>query len=136
MAKQVIKAAYVAINGVDRSGNASKAELTVEYEEKDVTVFTSGGAKEVLAGLEGSKLAVSWRNDVAAAALDEALWALRGTVVPFEVRVNNSAVSASNPKYTGSILIGSHSPLAGGVGDVNEFSPTYTCSGVITRATS
>ena len=136
MAKQVIKAAYLALNGVDRSSWTSKTELTVEYEEKDATVWTSGGAKEVLAGLEGSKLAITFKNDVASGQLDETMWALRGTVVPFEVRVNNTAVGTSNPKYTGSVLIGSWTPISGSPGDVNEASVTYTCSGVVTRATS
>lgn len=136
MAKQVIKAAYIALNSVDRSSWTSKTELTVEYEEKDVTVWTSGGAKEVIGGLEGSKLAITFKNDVAVGQLDETMWALRNTVVPFEVRVNNTTVTTSNPKYTGSVLIGSWQPISGSPGDVNELSVTYTCSGVITRATS
>lgn len=136
MGKQVIKAAYLALNGVDRSSWTSKTELTVEYEEKDFTVWTSGGAKEVQAGLEGSKLAITLKNDVAVGQLDETMWAIRGTVVPFEVRVNNAAVSTSNPKYTGNVLIGSWTPISGSPGDANEASFTYTCSGVVTRGTS
>lgn len=136
MAKQVIKAAFLSLNAVDRSSWTSKTELTVEYDEKDVTVWTSGGAKEVIGGLEGSKLAITFINDVASGQLDETMWALRGTVVAFEVRVNNTARSTSNPAYTGSVLIGSWTPISGSPGDVNEMSVTYTCSGVITRATS
>lgn len=135
MAKQVIKAAYLALNAVDRSSNTSKIELTIEYEEKDSTVFTSNGAKEVLAGLEGSKLGVAFRNDHAAGALDESMWALRGMVVPFEVRLSNGPVSTSNPKYTGSVLIGGWTPISGSPGDLNEASYTWTCSGAIARAT-
>jgi hypothetical protein len=136
VAKQVLKMAYVAINGVDRSSWTSKTELTVEYEEKDFTVWTSGGAKEVQGGLEGGKLALTFKNDIAAGQLDETMWAMRNTVVPFEVRVNNTAVSTSNPKYTGSVFIGSWTPISGSPGDANEASFTYTCSGLTTRATS
>lgn len=136
MAKQTIKAAYLAINGVDRSSWCNKTELTIEYEEKEGTVFTSGGAKEVLVGLEGSKLAVSLKNDVATAQLDETMWALRGTITTFEVRVDNAAVGASNPSYTGSVAILTWTPISGAPGDVNEASYTWPCSGLITRATS
>lgn len=135
MAKAVIKAGYLSINAVDRSANTAKSELSIEYEEKDATVFTSNGAKEVLAGLEGSKLAVTFKNDHAASALDESMWALRGTVVAFEIRLTNAAVSTSNPKYTGQVLIGGWTPISGAPGDMNEASYTWTCSGVITRAT-
>lgn len=136
MAKQTIKAAYLAINGVDRSSWCNKVELTIEYEEKDGTVFTSGGAKEVLVGLEGSKLAVSLKNDVATGQLDETMWALRGTITTFEVRVDNAAVGASNPSYTGSVAVLTLTPISGAPGDVNEASYTWPCSGLITRATS
>lgn len=136
MAKQVIKAAFLSLNAVDRSSWTSKTELTVEYDEKDATVWTSGGAKEVLAGLEGSKLAITFLNDVASGQLDETMWALRATIVAFEVRVNNTARSTSNPAYLGNVLIGSWAPISGSPGDINEQSVTYTCSGVVTRATS
>jgi hypothetical protein len=136
VAKQVIKAAFLSLNAVDRSSWTSKTELTVEYEEKDVTVWTSGGAKEVLGGLEGSKLAITFKNDVAVGQLDDTMWQLRSTVVPFEVRVNNSGRSTSNPAYTGNVLIGSWVPISGSPGDVNELSVTYTCSGVIVRLTA
>jgi hypothetical protein len=136
MAKAVLKSTYLALNGVDRSSWCSKVELTVEYDEKDATVFTSGGAKEYLAGLEGSKLAITLKNDVAASQLDETMWALRGNVVSFETRATSAAVGTSNPKYTGNVLVSSWTPISGAPGDVNEMSVTYPVSGVVTRATS
>lgn len=136
MAKMTLKSSYLGINGVDRSSWCSKIELTIEYEEKDATVFTSGGAKEILFGLEGSKLAVSFKNDVASGQLDELLWALRGTITTFEVRATSAAVGTSNPKYTGNVGIGSLTPISGSPGDINEASYTWTCSGLITRATA
>jgi hypothetical protein len=136
VAKAIIKAAWVSINAVDRSANASKVELTIEYEEKDSTVFTSNGAKEVLGGLEGSKLGVTFKNDHAVGALDDAMWALRGLVVPFAVRLSSAAVSTSNPQYGGSVLIGSWTPISGSPGDLNEASYNWTASGLITRVTA
>ena len=136
MPLMVLKAAYVAINGVDRSANASKTELTVEVEEKDVTTWASQGWKEVLGGLGSGSLANTFKNDVGAAALDSAMWALFGTVVTFEVRASNAAVGTGNPKYTGNVLIKSWTPISGSPGDVNEASYTWPTSGVVTRATS
>lgn len=135
MPLMVLKAAFLSINGVDRSANTSKAEVTAEVEEKDVTTFASNGWKEVLGGLASGGVAASFKNDVAAAALDSAMWALFGTVVPFEARASNAAVGTSNPKYTGSILIKTWTPISGSPGDVNEASYTFPTSGPVVRAT-
>ncbi|WP_047892151.1 phage tail tube protein [Micromonospora sp. RV43] len=136
MPLMVLKAAYLAINGVDRSGNTSKCEVTAEVEEKDVTTFASQGWKEVLGGLASGGVAVSFKNDVAASALDSAMWALFGQVVTFEARATNAVVGTSNPKYTGNMLIKSWTPISGSPGDVNEASYTFPSSGPISRATA
>lgn len=136
MTLMVLKAAYFAINGVDRSANTSKCEITAEVEEKDVTVFASNGWKEVLGGIASGGVAATLKNDMAAAALDSAMWALFGTVTTWEARVSNAAVSASNPKYSGNMLIKNWTPISGSPGDVNEASYTWPTSGVVTRATA
>lgn len=134
MPKLVLTASYLALNAVDRSSWVSKIELAVEVEEKDVTVFTSLGWKEVLGGIKSGSIAITFKNDMADDSLDELMWALLGTVTTFEVRAVNTTVGASNPKYTGSVLIKNWTPVAGSVGDVNEASFTYPTSGAVTRA--
>ena len=136
MAIMVLTAATLILNSVDRSSLTSKIEVAADVDEKDVTTFTSGGWKAVLGGLKSGNLAVSFKNDLAAGALDEIMWGLFGTVVPFEVRASSAAVSTSNPKYTGNVLIKSWTPITGSPGDVNEASYTFPTSGAITRATA
>lgn len=136
MPKMVLTAAFVSLNTVDRSGDCSKVELSMEVEEKDVTVFASLGWKAVTGGLKSGSLALSLKNDLAAGALDESMWTLFGTVVPFKVRAVNTVASPSNPEYSGSVLVKSWSPVAGSPGDVNELSVTYPTSGAIARATA
>ncbi|MBM7083603.1 hypothetical protein [Micromonospora humidisoli] len=136
MPKMVLKAAYLAINGVDVTAFTSKIELTAEVEEKDVTTFASGGWTEVLGGIASGQLAVGIKQDVAAAAIDSIMWPLFGTVVSFETRTSNSAVGTSNPKYTGNVLVKEWKPIAGGVGDTAEHDVTYPTSGAIVRATA
>jgi hypothetical protein len=136
MAKMALLASYVAINGVDLSDHTSKIELTTEVEEKDVTTFASLGWKEVLGGLKSGSLALTLKQDIAASSIDSQVWALFGTVTTFEVRLTNSAVGTSNPKYTGSVLVRQWTPISGSVGDVAEASVTWPSSGAVTRATS
>jgi hypothetical protein len=132
----VLTAATLLINAVDRSALTSKVEVSADVDEKDVTTYTSAGWKSVLGGLKSGNVAVTLKNDLAAAGLDEIMWGLFGTVVPFEVRAVNSARSTSNPSYTGNMLIKSWTPITGSPGDVNEASYTFPTSGPVTRLTA
>ncbi|MCX4468967.1 hypothetical protein OOK41_01335 [Micromonospora sp. NBC_01655] len=132
----VLTAAYVSLAGIERSGDLNKAELSAEVEEKDVTTFKSLGWKEVVGGLKSGSLALSFKNDLAAAAVDQAMWDALGTVVPFVVRASQAAVGTSNPQYSGNVLVKSWTPIAGAPGDVNESNHTYPTSGPVVRATA
>lgn len=136
MAKQVLLQSMVLIAGTDLSTYCSKIELQVEVEEKDATTFGSAGWHENLGGIKSGSLALTFKQDVAAAAIDSILWPFLGTLQTFEVRLVNTARSTSNPAYTGSCLIRQHNPISGSVGDVAEMSITWPTSGAITRATS
>lgn len=134
MAKFVLVSTYLGLNSVDRSSWVSKVEVAVEVEEKDVTVFTSAGWKEVLGGLKSGNIAITFKNDMVDASLDDTMWALLGTIVTFEVRATSAVVGVNNPKYTGSVLINGWTPVTGSPGDVNEQSVTFPTSGAVTRA--
>lgn len=136
MPKMVLTAAFVSLATVDRSGDCSKVELSVEVEEKDVTTFLSLGWKVVTGGLKSGSLGLTLKNDLAVGALDEAMWNLFGTVVPFKVRAVNTAASPSNPEYSGSVLVKAWTPVAGAPGDVNETNVTYPTSGAVARVTA
>ena len=133
MAKMVLLASFLSVNGTDYSSLTSKIELSVEVEEKDVTTFGSLGWKEVLGGIKSSSLAATFKQDIADGSLDETIWGLFGTVVPFAVRLDGGAVSASNPEYQGNVLVSQWSPIAGSVGDVAEVEATWPVSGAIVR---
>jgi hypothetical protein len=136
MAKQTLLQSYISLNSVDFSNSCSKIELSMEVEDEDGTTFGSGGWSEVLAGLRSFELGLTFKQDVATGQLDQQLFALFGTVVPFEVRLNNSVVGVSNPKYTGSVLVKEHAPINGSVGDVAEVDVSFPGSGALVRATA
>lgn len=134
MAKMVLLASFLSLNANDLSDRTSKIELSVEGEEKDVTTFASGGWKEMLGGLKSGTLTIGFKQDVAATELDSIMWPLLDTVVTFEVRLDNAPVGASNPKYTGSVLVNGWKPIAGSVGDTAEHDVSYRTSGAVVRA--
>lgn len=136
MAKFVLTSAYTALNGSDRSSFIQSSELTLESEAKEVTNYGSGGWKEFLGGLKSGELKIKFLQDVAASQIDSVMFPLLGTVVTFEVRATSAAVGASNPKYTGNVLIKSWNPIEGSVGDEATASVSFPTSGAVSRATS
>lgn len=138
MAKMALLASFLSIDGTDLSSYCSKIELNAEIEEQDVTTFASLGWKESTGGLASGSLAVTFKQDVAAGAVDSIMWPLFLSRTPktFEVRADSGPVSASNPRYSGNVLITQWNPISGNVGDVAEVDVEFPTSGPITRATA
>lgn len=135
MAVMALTSQYTSINAVDESANIKSSTLVVDVNPLDTTDFASSGWTEYIGGLKSGTLSIEFQDDVAAAGIDSKLWALLGTVVAFEVRLTSAVVGASNPKWTGSILITGHS-AGGAVGDLAMKSLTFPTSGAVTRATA
>lgn len=136
MPLMVLTTSLLSINANALAQWCSKMEVTAEVEEKDVTVFTSLGWKEVLGGIKSGNVAATLKNDFAVAALDSIMWPLFGTVVPWTAKATSGANSTSNPQYSGSLLVKNWTPISGSPGDVNEASYTWPTSGAISRATT
>lgn len=135
--KEVWRAAAYFVGAVDLTGQTSRLHFEASVEEKECTTFGSGGAKEVVGGLEEGNVTFTFKNDYAAGALDDIMAGLVSrTPQTFAVRPNAANVSTSNPQYSGSILVNSWQPISGNVGDLPQVSRTYTKSGPIVRATS
>jgi hypothetical protein len=133
----VLTAAYLNLTGPGAVHSyMSKIEVTAEIEEKDVTVFTSLGWKEVTGGLKSGNIACTFKNDYTDSALDDDLWTvfIAGVPIAYEARATQSSVGPNNPKYSGNVLVKSVQPIMGSVGDVAEQSVTWPTSGAITRA--
>lgn len=125
---------YVALNGVDSSSWARQGTLALEAAALDATAFGDGWQKNV-AGLKSGTLTIEFLDDFDASEVDATLWPLFGTVVTFEVRPDAGSVGANNPKYTGSVLINTHT-VGGNLGELATKSVTFPTSGAVTRATA
>ncbi|MFC6094734.1 hypothetical protein [Saccharothrix lopnurensis] len=136
MPKMVLLSSYVELDSNVLSQWCKKIELTTEVEEQEVTNFLSLGWKEVLGGKKSGSLSLDLFQDPAAAAIDSIMWPLQGEVVPFVARLSNAAVGASNPNWTGSVLVNKWTPIGGEVGSVAAVSVDYPTSGPVLRATA
>ncbi|HEX5404800.1 MAG TPA: hypothetical protein VFX16_21135 [Pseudonocardiaceae bacterium] len=136
MATMVLTSTAVTVNAVDYSDHVQKAELALEVDAQDTTNFASLGWKESQGGLKSGTLSITFLNDYAASAVDANLWALFGTVTTFAVKPTSDDPSATNPEYSGSVLVDKYTPLTGAPGDMALAEVQWTLSGAVSRATA
>jgi hypothetical protein len=135
MARLVLTNVKVTVGGVDLSDHVGSVTISQSIDEVETTAFGDSGRTRV-GGLEDSSLSLDFHQDFAAASVDATLAPLVGGTAAFDIRPNGTAVSATNPKYTGTVLITEWTPLAGAVGDLATASVTWPVSGVVTRGTT
>ena len=133
MANFALTDAYVSIaaNVVDADGTS--INLPYSADSLDVTSF-GDVARTRIGGLKDWSLSFDGNQDFAASGVDSILFPLVGTVVAIEVRPTSSAVSSSNPKFTGSGLVQSYTPFGNSVGDAATFSLSIEAATDLTRA--
>ena len=126
----------VKINSVDISDHVTSATLSQIFDEVEVTAMGDSSHKFVK-GLEASTLTIDFLNDFAASNVIATLQAAYGTTVTAVILpVKGTAVSATNPLYTVSILVNNLTPVNGAVGDVSSSSITFTCNSTVVQTTT
>jgi hypothetical protein len=108
--------------------------LSVEGAVLDTTAMGDTW-NDSIGGLKSGSLSVTFNDDFALASVDVTLWPLFNTTTTFELRPTSSAVSTTNPKWTGSVQI-SQLAVGGAVGELGAKSVSWPTSGTITRATA
>ncbi len=137
MAKQVATNVVVKVGGVDLSSFVSNVSLSSSADAIETTSFSSAGARERVSGLKDNSVTIDFMQDYAAAAVEATVYPLIGsTAVAFEILPNGTAVSSTNPKYTGSLIVTDWTPVAGAVGELLTASVTWPITGAITKATA
>jgi hypothetical protein len=126
----------VKINSVDLSDHVTAVTINRTFEELDVTAMGDSSRKAVK-GLEASTVTIDFLNDTAAANVLATLQAAWGTTVTAVfLQEKGTAVGATNPLYTVSILVNNTTDINGAVGDIGTQSITFTCNSTIAVATT
>ncbi|MFD4551415.1 hypothetical protein [Streptomyces sp. NPDC058466] len=131
MSFQVLTGVRLFAVGADLTSVNNKAELSAEVEEKDVTVYTSGGYKELIGGLASSEIAAEgfWEaGDLSK--VDDASWANLGGNGPWTIAPVGAAVG--DLAYTTKALQSEYK-LLGAVGDVAPWSAKASGSWPVAR---
>ena len=126
----------VKIATVDISDHVSSATLTQNFDELEITSLGDLSHKFVK-GLEASTLSLDFFNDFAASQISTLLQTNYGTTVTAVlIPEKGTAVSATNPLYTVSILINNVTPISGDVASINASSISFTCNSTVAYATT
>lgn len=122
---------------VDLSEYVTSITLTQTFDEVETTTMGQG-SHTFAKGLESSTLQVDFLNDWAASKVQATLQAAYGTsVTAVVIPVKGTAVSATNPLYTVSILVNNLTPVGtGGPEDYARSSMTFTCTSTVAYATT
>ena len=121
---------------IDLSAWVTSFTINHSAAEIDVTAMGDTGTR-VVKGLETNTLSVDLLNDNGTAGVLQTLQTLWGTNAYFKcIQDSGSAISASNPIYTGLILINNTTDIAGSVADIVAQSLTFTVSGALSIAST
>lgn len=95
MGKFVLLDARLFAGGADLSGNSNKAEIEASFEDKEVTNYRSGGAKEVLGGLASSSINAEGQWEALdTSKVDDAAWAMLGGRTAWTICPTDAVVGA------------------------------------------
>ena len=130
MAKQVLKDAYIVVDGTNLSDHVSSVTLEDTADEVEFTGF-GGEYREYGQGLKTASITLEVFQDFAAGQVDSVMEPLyrNGGTFTVEVRPTSGSVNSTNPKYTMVGRLFSYSPLQGAVGDANTTSVTINNGG-------
>lgn len=123
----------VTVNSVVLTGFCRSATLSVSADELDDTAF-GDTSRSRIGGLKDWNVSLEFNADFAAAAVDATLWPLLGTTTTVSIKPTSAATSATNPLYSGTVLVSQHNPMGNSVGDLATVSVQWNGSGVLTRA--
>ncbi|UJW32389.1 hypothetical protein L3Q67_00965 [Saccharothrix sp. AJ9571] len=134
MATMALLNEFLSLNGTDMSDHMKQATLALEATALDSTAMGDGWTEQT-AGLKSGTLTFEALEDTAPGEIDAILWPLFGTVATFVVRLDAGPVSASNPQYSGQVLIQQHS-VGGSLNEMAMKNLSFPTSGAVARATS
>jgi hypothetical protein len=126
----------VKVNSVDLSDHVNNITLNRNFDELEVTAMGDSGHK-FIKGLEASSITLDFLNDTATASVLQTLQAAWGTNVTLVLLQNKgTAVSATNPLYTMTVLVNGTTDINGATGDLATQSVTWNVSGTVAVATT
>jgi hypothetical protein len=124
----------VKVNNVDLSDHVNQITLNRTFDQLEVTAMGDSGHKYIK-GLEAASITLDFLNDLTASSVTSTLQGAYGTQVTVLVLQNKgTAVSATNPLYTMTVLVNNLTDVNGATGDLSTQSVTWDVCGTVAVA--
>jgi hypothetical protein len=127
------------VNSVDLSDHVTAFTLNRVLDQIEISAM-GDTAHKFTTGLSADTISVSFLSDSIASgagSVRATLQAAFGTTVAFSaLQDTSSAVSATNPLYTGTILVDNLTDINGAVADIATMDITFTCNSKTAVATT
>lgn len=133
MSKEVLTDCEIVLGGYDFQSLANSVTISGDTEVIDVTGFDSSGTREYLLGFKNWTVTIEYWDDFADNALNEVLFGFWGTSQTLTVTKADTTVSATNPKYSGTVLVTNPTFMRAGVGQAAGGSLTLQGTGALQR---
>lgn len=132
MAVLALTDASITINSISLGNRANSVTINYEVDSIEVTAFGDTGHK-FAGGLQNNSVEIALMQDFAASNVEATIYPLVGTTTTVVIKPTSAAVSATNPSYTITAFLASHTPVAGAVGELAMTTLTFT-GGTLTKA--
>lgn len=129
MAKFIANDIQVLVNSVNLSDHAFSVDTPSEKEQIDVSGFNPNSTKEFLPGQKEESVTIQFLQDFASASVHQTLNPLYVSGGSFPLSLlpdSDTAVSATNPRLSGSVVLQSYNGLSAELGQRAEISATFT----------
>jgi len=130
----------IVYNGIELSAYVQSVDLKLEVNDLDTTGMgtTNANFHTRIAGLRDWSGSIDFIQDFAAGQVDATIGPdiFSGTTRTLTIKPTSAAVSATNPRYFGSILATGYGPISGKVGDLAMGKVDFKGAGALTRATT
>ena len=134
MAKFAATDYKITVGTVDFSTSLNSVELSQESDDLETTAFGQSWRSRI-GGLNNASITLNFMQDFAAGSVDATLNPLLGSIATVVIQSASGTVSATQPKYTATVLVAAYSPFASSVGDIATLSVTWPVSGTVVRGT-
>lgn len=128
--------AHIEINSVDLSAWVTSSSLSINADTVE-TVAMGDTWVTTKPTFQRGTLSLELNQDFGASAVDATLNGIVSTAVAFMYRpISGTVVGATNPEYSGNVVITEYKPSDNAAGEIASFSVTWPIDGAVTRATS
>ena len=135
MAEYCFNDASVNINAVDLSDHVTSLSCSWDLDMLETSAMGTTTGRTYIAGLYNWTVNITFNQDFAATEVDVSLAAIQagGVAVALILRPTSAAKSATNPEWTGNVLLSSYPFLDGSIGDLGTTSVTLQGTGALAR---